>query len=315
MKKYLTPILVACVCLLAFGPLLPVFFGPDWRAKWTIAWAANEYLDGNPDKADELLKRAETLSHQVATETEYWKLKFDLVFNKGKPTSEAVAELFEASVALVARTPAHQQPDIANFVGERFHLRRENEFAVRMMERFLPGIPKRDANENNSLAYFRALTKKGLETALEEVDAALVADGNARPEFLDTKAWVLHGLGRDKEALPFIEESLKKIHLQLKKIEGISAAERAKLEELFVNEVEPGPDTEASVKSPRNRMDELKKAFPNLMPAALEQQAERIAAVRFHRACILDELGRTEESELDYRWLDQFGFTEPEKLN
>jgi hypothetical protein len=37
--------------------------------------------------------------------------------------------------------------------------------------------------------------------------------------------------------------------------------------------------------------------------------------VRFHRACILDEVGRTDESELDYRWLDQFGFTEPEKLN
>ena len=315
MKKYLTPILVASVCLLAFGPLLPIFFGPDWRAKWTIAWAANEYLDGHPEKADELLKRAESLSHQVATETEYWKLKFDLVFNKGKPSSEAVADLFEASVALISRTPANQRPDIANFVGERFHLRRENEFAVRVMERFFPVIPKRDPNENNSLAYFRALSKKGLETALEEIDAALVADGSARTEFLDTKAWVLHGLGRDKEALPFIEESLKKIYLQLKKIEGIPSAELAKLERLFVDEVEDEPDTDSSAKIPRNRMDELKKAFPSLMPAALELQAERIAAVRFHRACILDELGRTEESERDYRWLDQFGFTEPEKLN
>jgi len=315
MKKYLTPIIVAAVCLLAFGPLLPSFFGPEWRAKWILAQAANEYLDGNPEKADESLKRAELLSDKLAIETEYWDLKFDLVFNKEKPTPEAISSLFEDSVALISRTPAELQPDIAIFVGERFHLRRENEFAVRMMERFFPAIPKRDANENNSLAYFRALTKKGLGTALEEVDAALVADGTSRTEFLDTKAWVLHGLGRDKEALPFIEESLKKIHSQLKQFEGISKSDRSRFEELFIAEVEDAVENNSPENPPGSRLDELKKEFPYFRPIDLELQAKRIAAVRFHRACILDELGRTEESELDYRWLDRFGFTEPDKLN
>lgn len=315
MKNYRTPIFIACVCLLAFGPLLPGFFGPDWRSKWLLAWAANEYLDGHPDQADQSLKRAELLSHQVATEPEYWNLKFDLVFNKEKPTPEATAVLFQESVALIARTPAYQQPVIARMVGERFHLRRENQLAVKTMEQFFPSLQERDANENNFLAYARALSKTGLETALTEVDAALVADGTSRTEFLDTKAWVLHGLGRDKEALPFIEESIKKLYSELKQIKGIPANERAKFEKMFIAEVEEVAESDSTDTSPRNRLDEFKKEFPDLRPIDLELQSQRIAVVRFHRACILDELGRADESEMDYRWLDRFGFTEPDKLN
>ncbi len=315
MKKYLTPVLVSCVCLLAFGPLLPIFFGPDWRAKWTIASAANEYLDGHPDKAEESLKQAAVLSHQVATEPEYWNLKFDLVFNKEKPSNETIAALFEESVALITRTPAFQRRILAQLVGEHFHLRRENEYAVKMMEKFFPAISKRTVNENNFLAYARALSKKELETALTEVDAALVADGTSRIELLDTKAWVLHGLGRDKDALAFIEESIKKLHSELKQVKGIPTKDRGKFEELFVTEVEEGSKTDSTAPPPLSRMEGLKKEFSYLRPIDLELQAKRIAVVRFHRACILDELGRTDESELDYRWLDQFGFTEPEKLN
>jgi len=242
-------------------------------------------------------------------------LKFDLVFNKEKPSLEVIGALFEDSVEFISRTPASEQPLIAIEVGERFHLLRENDFAVKIMERFLPAILKRNANENNSLAYFRALSKKGFETALTEVDAALVADATSRAEFLDTKAWVLHGLGRDKEALPFVEESLKKIHLQLKQIQGIPKKDRAKFEGLYVSDVEAASESDSLDRPPRSPLDELKKEFTYLRPIALELLAKRIAAVRFHRACILDELGRTEESELDYRWLDQFGFTEPDKLN
>lgn len=313
MKKYLTPILVSAVCLLAFGPLLPIFFGPDWRAKWTIAWAANQYLDGHPDKAEESLKQAALLSHQVATELEYWNLKFDLVFNKEKPTHEAIEALFDDSVALISRTPDFQRRILAHLVGEHFHLRRENEFAVRMMERFFPSIAKRNAEENNFLAYARALSKKELETALAEVDAALVADGTSRTEFLDTKAWVLHGLGRDKDALAFIEESIRKLYLELKQIKGIDTKERSKFEALFL--AEETSKTDSADSPPLNRMEKLKKEFSYLRPMDLELQTKRIAVVRFHRASILDELGRTDESELDYRWLDQFGFTDPEKLN
>ena len=315
MKKYLTPALISCVCLLAFGPLLPFFWGPDWRAKWKIAWAANEYLDGHPDKAEESLKQAALLSHQIATEPEYWNLKFDLVFNKEKPSSETIATLCEDSVALISRTPEIQRRILAYLVGEHFHLRRENEYAVKIMEKFFPPISKRSASENNFLAYARALSKSELQIALTEVDAALVADGTARTEFLDTKAWVLHGLGRDKDALTFIEESIKKLHSELKQFKGIPTQDRGKFERLFEAEVVDATKTDSLDSLPIRRLDELKKEFPSLRPIELELEAKRIAVVRFHRACILDELGRTDESELDYRWLDQFGFTEPEKLN
>jgi hypothetical protein len=64
-----------------------------------------------------------------------------------------------------------------------------------------------------------------------------------------------------------------------------------------------------------NRLDELKLRFPYINPFELDELTGKIAALRFHRACILDELGRNEESELDYAWLDRFGFVETENLN
>jgi hypothetical protein len=84
---------------------------------------------------------------------------------------------------------------------------------------------------------------------------------------------------------------------------------------LFVTEVAEANEPDSLPPRPLGRLDELKKEFSYLRPIELELEAKRIAVVRFHRACILDELGQTEKSELDYRWLDQFGFTEPEKLN
>ena len=252
-------------------------------------------------------------------------MKFDLAFNNEKPDPDAVATLFQDSVFYISQSSANRQPVIAEFVGERLHLRRENDYAVKMMERFFPPIQLRGPNENNSIAYFRSLTRKGLETALMEIDAALVADGTSRAEFLDTKAWVLHGLGQDATALPFIQESLKKIHSQLKQIAGVHTEDRAKFLAFFISDIEDSTredsttedsaENDSTAAQPKNRLDELKNQLPYLQPLALELQAERIASVRFHRACILDELGRTEESELDYRWLDRFGFTEPDKLN
>lgn len=292
-----------------------------------MAWAANEYQNGHPEEAERAIEKASSLSSQLATDAEFWKLKFDLVFNKAKPNPESITRLFEESVDKIARVPKAQQAIIASYLGQLFHLSHENELAVEMMETYFEPISKRDPAENNGLSYFRSLAKKKLATALKEIDAALVADGSAREEYLDTKAWVLHGLNKDQEALPFAEEAIKKLYAQIKKYNGVRAADRFEFHALLSSDAvaksettDPTEDGKSKKETSKtvplaNRLDEIKRRFAYINPTNIDELAKKIAALRFHRACILDELGRTEESDLDYAWLDSFGFTETDKLN
>lgn len=295
-----------------------------------LAWAANAYQNGNPEEAEETLKRASELSSQLATDSEFWKLKFDFVFNKEKTSSEAVSKLFEESLTQISRAPENQQAVIASFVGQLLHLHHKNDLAVKVLEKFYPPISKRDAAENNTIAYFRSLTGKRLETALVEIDAALVSDGTSREEYLDTKAWVLHGLHKDAVALPFIEEAVKKLYSHIQRYNGVRMADRLEFHAWLYSDVAKAIPTESADEvatekiaaekikdkaSATNRLDELKLRFAYLSPVELDDLARKIAALRFHRACILDELERNEESDLDYAWLDRFGFTETDKLN
>ena len=311
MKKYLTAVIIVAVCTLALGPLCTGFLGPAWRARWMLAWAANEYQNGHLDEAEKTLRGASELSSEIATDPEFWKLKFEIVFNKKKPSVEAVSGLFEESASQISAAPKLQQANLATYVAEMFRLNRENDRAVEILDRFYPPFLKREAAENNMIAYLRSLTKKGLETALMEIDAALVADGKSREEFLDTKAWVLHGLDRDELALPFAEEAIKKLRSRNEQPGNIRPADRLAFhDQLFLDVV--ASDETADVP---NRLEELKKRFSYVNPMEIEGLARKIAALRFHRACILDELGQTKESDLDYAWLDAFGFTETDKLN
>ena len=311
MKKYLTAVIIAAACALALGPLCAGFLGPSWRARWLLAWAANEYQNGHLDEAEKSLRRAGELSSEIATDPEFWKLKFEIVFNKEKPSDEAVSGLFEESMSQISAAPKLQQANIATYVAELFRLSRENDLAVEILDRFYAPISEREASENNTIAYFRSLTRKGLETALMEIDAALVADKKSRAEFLDTKAWVLHGLNRDELALPFAEEAIKKLKSQEERFSNVRQADRIAFHNLLFSDVVASEE----VAIVPNRLDELKKRFPYVNPMEIDGLARKIAALRFHRACILDELGRTEESDLDYAWLDSFGFTETDKLN
>ncbi len=338
MKSYRTPIMIIAVCAIALGPLFSGFFGPDGRARWLLAWAANAYQNGDPDNAERTLERASELSSAIATDEEFWNLKFDLVFNKEKRSQEDIAKLFKESMALILKVPKPRQAKTATDVAQRFHLKKLNDQAVELMETFYAPLAERKAGENNDLAYFRSLAKKKLDTALKEIDAALIADGTSRKEFLDTKAWVLHGLKRDEEALRFADEAIVKLAAEFKKI--LPASDQKTFLAMFFPEFEKktdevknakpdiaNPDTAsyesgvlkkefdsvAAAKTDEllrgtNRLEVLKDLCPHINPIAIDALARQVASLRYHRACILDELGRSVESDLDYAWLDQFGY-------
>ena len=333
MKKHLTKVIIVAVCALALGPLFAGFFGPAWRARWMLAWAANEYQNGHPDEAETTLRRASDLSSELATDPEFWKLRFEFVFNKEKPRSEAIKKLFDESVSQISRLAKPQQPVLAAFVTNMFQLNRETDLAIELLESHLPPISQRVANDNNAIAYFRSLAKKKLEIALQEIDTALVADGTQNEMFLDTKAWVLHGLKEDAKALPFANEALKKLYSTIERLGNVRPADRREFQTWLYSdtfektnnndsEIENDSggkiiDSNVSTKniSQLNRLEALKLRYPYVSPSGIDEIAKTIAAFRFHRACILDELGRTEESDRDYAWLDNFGFTETNKLN
>jgi len=333
MKKHLTKVIIVAVCALALGPLIAGFFGPAWRARWMLAWAANEYQNGHPDEAETTLRRASELSSELATDPEFWKLKFEFVFNKEKPSSESIKKLFDESVSQISRLAKPQQPVVAAFVANIFQLNRETDLAIELLESHLPPISQRVANDNNTIAYFRSLAKKKLEIALQEIDSALVADGTQNETFLDTKAWVLHGLKEDAKALPFANEALKKLYSAIERLGNVRPADRREFytwlysdtfEKTNKNDSEIDNDSggkiidsNVSTKniSQLNRLETLKLRYPYVSQSGIDEIAKTIAALRFHRACILDELGRTEESDRDYAWLDNFGFTETDKLN
>ena len=326
MKKHLTKVIIVAVCALALGPLCTGFFGPEWRARWMLAWAANEYQNGQPEEAETTLRRASELSRELATDPEFWKLRFDIVFNKEKPSSVAIKTLFDESVSHISRLQQPQQPVVAAFVANMFRLNRETDLAIEVLEFHLPPISQRVANDNNTIAYFRSLAKKKLDIAMQEIDAALIADGTQSEMFLDTKAWVLHGLGQDANALPFANEALKKLYSKIERMGNVRPADRREFHASLYADVdvktqsvdaEKKIDSKVSKKniSDLNRLDALKIRYPYLSQTAIDEIAKTIAALRFHRACILDELKRTEESDRDYAWLDCFGFTETDKLN
>jgi len=323
MKNYLTPLIIIAVCALCLGPLFSGFFGPDWRARWMLAWAANEYQNGNPVEAEDTLKRAGEMSSLVATDPEFWNLKFDFVFNKEKPSSEEISRLFEESMASIARTPDPYHATIASWVAELFHLRQENGYAVQAMEKTYPPISKRNPVQNNAIAYFRSLAKIELETALLEINTALVSDGTSNEEFLDTKAWVLHGLKEDEKALPFAEQSLKKFYAKIENFPSVRASDRLEFHAWLMFGESKTKDsalaTESRVEALESKAlppaEEMKIRFSYVRPYEIDRLIKSLAALRFHRACILDELGRDEDSELDFAWLDRFGFTDTDKIN
>ena len=311
MKNQLAPFIIVSVCALALGPLCAEFFGPEWRAKWMLALAANQFQNEQLDDAEKTLQNAAQLSADLTTDPEFWILKLEIDLSN-KNLSQDFHPVYEEVKSQIAKSPTANQANLAYFVGGLFHQRHQNELAVEILEKFFPPISQRTASENNSISYFRSKTKKGLETALREIDAALVTDGNMLPEFLDTKAWVLHGLNRNELALTFIQQAIKNENAAIGKLKGMNDKDRIELQtRLFT-----APSAqEASTSTAKNRIEDLTKHFPEYSPKLLDALVRGVASLRFHRACILDELGLTEESELDYAWLDSFGFQETDKLN
>ncbi len=154
---------------------------------------------------------------------------------------------------------------------------------VEMLEACETAAMRRNVGFLNLLAYMRALEKQDLDLALADIDKAL----EKQPSnwgFLDTRAWVLHQMGRSKEALLVINKSIKLE--QRSRINMVNALNAL----LFEEEGDASTQDSPSVYEPRKR----REVSPQLWGRGV---------TRYHRAEILKELGEDENAEKDYDWL------------
>jgi hypothetical protein len=358
MKIPTTPLIIAATIAIAIGPLFVGFFGPASDARWLLARAANEYQDGKPDQARKTLEKAAATSQDIFVDADFWKLRFQMTFDKKTVAEADVQTLYESSVASLSGMESTRKNAVLEFLAALFKEHGRLDLAVGLLEANLPPIAKRPPLLNNDLAYFRALAKKDLDIALQEIDAALKVEVN--PGFLDTKGWVLHGLRKDELAWKFANESVKRQYDALGEIRGLfepgpsdtkigvqttkvdlpsTTSEPSKPDKTSESETaqsDPAGEPEAKESDSEtqkiepsqeltkelskallavNKLDEIKKKFPSSEHIKLERLARTLAVLRFHRACILDELGRGEEAEIDYDWLDRFGFSDVRLLD
>ncbi|MFN7737028.1 MAG: hypothetical protein ACK52S_01625 [Pirellula sp.] len=194
--------LVLATIALPVVPVLSDYFGPSTYARWLLADAANQYDRGNVTEAQESLQKAYDLSKDIVTDGNFWR-QFERIEGDTSGPSKS-SKIWEDMVGRVA--DPEQRAVAALEVSSLLSNRRQFDVAAKILVDNLPPREDRNAIQNNQIAYMRSLAKLDLDEALLDINQAIKQLNNE--SFLDTKAWVLHQLGRNEEALPIIDESL-----------------------------------------------------------------------------------------------------------
>jgi tetratricopeptide (TPR) repeat protein len=361
MRNYSVFLIVLATCALALGPFCAVLVGPSGYARWMLAHAANEFQHEKPIEAEAILQKAIDASREIAADPEYWDLRFQLVFDKTAPDAAKIASLKEDAIRFLSELEDRERYVASLIVSNLFQENDQYTHAIDVLQTLYPQFEKRTAGMNNNIAYFRSLLGQDLALALSEINFSLESDASAGS--MDTKAWILHGLGRDTEALKFANKGLEMVYKSLangdliaidQKIQLISDPSEAKLfARMFAPDLNtikkkaqgnepdvpnPQPQDEADLDailkgmsedpkaSPSNPapaetrpqglepLEMIKNRYPQIDPFLIEGIAKTIAVMRYHRACILHDLGRFDEWERDHTWLELFGFEDTAKL-
>jgi hypothetical protein len=399
MRKPGNFLIILATIALALGPLCIYFVGPSAQSRWVLAQAANEYQDGHLELASKTLERALAISQDITADPQYWKLRFQMLFDNSDAKNDAskasIAEsLCQESADAISKLEEERLP-AAIAVGTLFENYDRIDLAIELLEKTHPNIEQRPTVINNGLAYYRSLDKKRLDVALQEINQAIkqaVAAGESDLyQLYDTKAWVLHGLRQNQLAFKFADRSVREAYDSMRNMRDIlepdpiasdwalkMAMQRVQAQKTGPTSKEvssPNPpaqssdssqdsafqdsdertsvpllpdapsdepsgqeeptQSESAIQTPEpsfrhslsmaiskvvpslNGVDRMEHAKSKLRPSELyefERAARQMAILRFHRACILEDLGLIDEAEIDYSWLDRFGFTQTQNL-
>lgn len=241
--------------------------------------------------------------------------------------SRALEKESEARAIEVLREAIAANPDNSNFrtrlAGQYAYILSKREDFASSLEAYKIWFGEkydRDISTLNTLAYGRALANVELDQALTDINEALSYHPED-PDLRDTRAWVYCQLGRYEEALLDADFSVK-----AKESPSFSSWFNRQLERLQNASVSPptsSPPTSstsrdetkiiagdenvavdgASAKDPPVVMLDPPKVY--LTQNQTSPTTWSLGVVRYHRARILEKLGRTDEANADWEWIEK----------
>ncbi len=318
--------------------VVPIIVGyivsPDERSRWMLAQAAIKYDRGEVEQAQRLIDESLELSDTNIVDVNFWRLMARI----HREDSNQLLSVFES---LVKKTDNRFiKVFLARNIADLLYKSREFKRAVEVLECHLPTMLHREWEDNNMIAYFRSLVggEEQLAIAEKEIDVAL----GFRPKeesLLDTKAWILHGLGRNEEAIVPAEIGVERCLAVIRKhkasviYQWIDPKRLSDLEvpktgyELIDGRMFDPIHSEITSSRYSGNISLRTKAHVAAMyqklqggsdamgTDALYKMLRQVAVLRYHRMVILTDLSRHDEASADQAWLEHFGFDDEDDLN
>ena len=296
--------------------LVPVVVGhlPTEIARWHLAAAANSLAKGDGRYEEHIAAANRWIP--IEQERDFWlpQIQWDL---KTAPERlpETLRKAIEADpryrrLAVPVALQVWDHPNFAEDAGDHnAEISSDSEFAedldspvagrTRMLEielAILETAYEPDAEKPlpylNQIAYTRALLIRDLDQALADINLA-IQEMPDEGSFRDTRAWVLYQMGRPQDAIADADFAVEQYSSSFEMQWYDNAMDW--LEQRLI------PSGEAEESEVRTRR-------------TTESNFWNLAVLHYHRAKILDALGRTEDAEVEWQWLRSRNFPLDDRL-
>lgn len=260
---------------------------PKEIARWYLAAAANAFRLDDRAQGERLLARALTWDTRLDKDGDYWIAQIA----KSQSPDEQLDLLEKATRVNPQR--GRQGPMLARMFVEEYDFQR----AVRALKLGFPNGQPIHPVERNDLAYYRALAGIELDAALADINRAIEEVGR-EPTFLDTKAWVLHSMRRNLEALPIIREAVELMDASVAQLPENPPANEAN-ESTNSDVVDEGPLWE--------NLGDIRQQIAAAKRRLAPRGMWNLAVLRFHHLKILEALRQAEDARRERAWLVKHG--------
>lgn len=243
-------------------------------ARWHLAAAANAVILKDKGSPEEHLKKAELAFPNIDALKDTWLFRIKQAFVK---SPEQVVPILEQAIAA--------SPDnvtLVDFAALRLWKIDLHE-QIKAYELIRTAGGKLTAQQLNSIAYARSVVVLDLDQALADIDKALANNPNEL-SYRDTRAWVLYHMERLEEAYVDSNFAVERFETAMRG-DPISRALGTMLNYL------------SDAQEPTSEVPEV------LTRAQAGEGLWGAGALFYHRAKILEGLGRHEEAEKDWQWL------------
>lgn len=270
-QTLITSLVVVATIGLALAPVIADQFRPE-VARWYLAEATNRIV-AERDNGHQL-EQARRWAGNMSEMRDYWIFRAE----------QALADSPEDVAKVVAQAVAQNKLNffLADSYSQRLADHRFFKEAVAVLE--AGAIPELEDSPQhlNNLAYFRALAGIDLDQALVDINRGLESDPDS-PGMRDTRGWVLFQMGNPLLALEDADFAVSAITPPADA--GWLDRSLAWLESQVLTHREP------------------QESNKTLTRREAGEQLWIRGTLMFHRAKILEALGRTEEAERDFQWL------------